>query len=918
MREELLQWVYRSMTYRGSVGFSHDKDIPALLALIREDFMGAGVGQSEKPVENKVACMFPSNKQVADLFIGYKTNNTRRVFPNINELNGKEFDIEFAENRQRLCGNCDAFKAAETLGMSAGSVPIDIDCVDQSANLLFQYDATFFGGYVFNFLTEKTRLNDNYTKDLVKTTVINAAYNKVILLRAVVVAISAAQELLEGGRLEHAKSVSCVIRPPGHHAGFTAAGFCYLNNDVFLATHLMVNEKKILFVDVDYHLGDGFLSLCKPGSPWFDKFKDMFQYIDTCTISNTGRNDESGIPTNHPLQPTSFEFPFADKEQFCPEPDVLTHYWERTNKNFEPDVGTQVVYTARGISQIVAVETLHPETEEATVVGGTGMRMRAYYSLLSPIEWTVESNRDTSITIQTIQHPVYPNHLDQDDASTTCLTDMIIDRSTIVFQNKSGSIIVIAHIVGKNTTATGDSIWNPGAPRGPLTDSIAKHYVKTAWDMLAQSDFEADFVVEAAGSDGCFGDELNLGGSVFCNSGMLSTDDSLFTYVSRRAIDEKKRIVTTQEGGYNESCNRRMTFSHVCGVCGPPPSDSIKDEPYQAAETPYLRKEPAKKNAEQIAPIDGDDTDPTLCALLPKKFKADDKVFAYAETDHKYMYSGHIVKVIDDCTYEVAWDDGDPKLKLRADDVFEYKPYKEGDKISAKPDPTGTQFRMGKVVQALGNDMLEVRFDDSKKEMQVPLSDTRKPYSGKNIMSPDPQQTLKRATTGGGIFSAIASVASVASSIIASSSSSSSSSAGKRKRQAASPAFFSVDNERRQSLKAAAEFHVGQLYEVDFTPDGPFAMWYTATINKIDDEGLHVTFLDTDEAVVSRDRVRPMVPFKKEEELEAKWGNGTRWWACKILENDESERMALIQFLRDGTEKTRMKRYGDLRRIIRR
>jgi acetoin utilization deacetylase AcuC-like enzyme len=55
-------------------------------------------------------------------------------------------------------------------------------------------------------------------------------------------------------------SVFCLTRPPGHHATRGAAqGFCLFNN-IAIATHLAIQEKKyhrIAILDVDHHFGNG-------------------------------------------------------------------------------------------------------------------------------------------------------------------------------------------------------------------------------------------------------------------------------------------------------------------------------------------------------------------------------------------------------------------------------------------------------------------------------------------------------------------------------------------------------------------------------------------------------------------------------------------------------------------------------------
>jgi len=69
---------------------------------------------------------------------------------------------------------------------------------------------------------------------------------------AVDVALSAAEELLEGRPLSYA-----LCRPPGHHAGRRVfGGFCYFNNAA-VAAQLLSREGKVAILDIDFHHGNG-------------------------------------------------------------------------------------------------------------------------------------------------------------------------------------------------------------------------------------------------------------------------------------------------------------------------------------------------------------------------------------------------------------------------------------------------------------------------------------------------------------------------------------------------------------------------------------------------------------------------------------------------------------------------------------
>ncbi|MBI5392763.1 hypothetical protein HZA96_02745 [Candidatus Woesearchaeota archaeon] len=81
---------------------------------------------------------------------------------------------------------------------------------------------------------------------------------------------NAADTALTGAKLllEGEKKVYCLTRPPGHHARFAVAGgYCYFNNGVIAARYLQEqsiqsskeksNGKKVAFLDIDVHHGNG-------------------------------------------------------------------------------------------------------------------------------------------------------------------------------------------------------------------------------------------------------------------------------------------------------------------------------------------------------------------------------------------------------------------------------------------------------------------------------------------------------------------------------------------------------------------------------------------------------------------------------------------------------------------------------------
>jgi acetoin utilization deacetylase AcuC-like enzyme len=70
--------------------------------------------------------------------------------------------------------------------------------------------------------------------------------------RAVDCALSCADQLLAGSRLAYA-----LVRPPGHHAEYSAfGGFCYFNSAA-VAAHYLSHFGRIAILDIDYHHGNG-------------------------------------------------------------------------------------------------------------------------------------------------------------------------------------------------------------------------------------------------------------------------------------------------------------------------------------------------------------------------------------------------------------------------------------------------------------------------------------------------------------------------------------------------------------------------------------------------------------------------------------------------------------------------------------
>jgi len=70
--------------------------------------------------------------------------------------------------------------------------------------------------------------------------------------------------------LQTQQSAFVLTRPPGHHAGKRRyGGYCFFNN-AYLAAQKMVNAgKKVVVVDIDYHIGDGSMEFATSKMPYY-------------------------------------------------------------------------------------------------------------------------------------------------------------------------------------------------------------------------------------------------------------------------------------------------------------------------------------------------------------------------------------------------------------------------------------------------------------------------------------------------------------------------------------------------------------------------------------------------------------------------------------------------------------------------
>jgi acetoin utilization deacetylase AcuC-like enzyme len=120
-----------------------------------------------------------------------------------------------------------------------------------------------------------------------------------------------------------------LVRPPGHHAyGDHASGFCLFNNIAVAVEKLRREDKRVLILDFDGHLGDGTSHL------FYDTDRVLFWSLHQFpAFPGNGRNNEigegkgKGFTVNVPLPPGSandiflhaFDVYLPIIEQFCPD-----------------------------------------------------------------------------------------------------------------------------------------------------------------------------------------------------------------------------------------------------------------------------------------------------------------------------------------------------------------------------------------------------------------------------------------------------------------------------------------------------------------------------------------------------------------------------------------------------------------------
>ena len=121
-----------------------------------------------------------------------------------------------------------------------------------------------------------------------------------------------------------------LVRPPGHHAyPSRASGFCLFNNIAIAVQNLVNNNKRVMILDFDGHLGDGTYHIFKETDQVL--FWSLHQYPafpGQGTENDIGTGKGRGFSINVPLPPHSGDDIFQKAiEEFLP-----------IAKKFNPDV----------------------------------------------------------------------------------------------------------------------------------------------------------------------------------------------------------------------------------------------------------------------------------------------------------------------------------------------------------------------------------------------------------------------------------------------------------------------------------------------------------------------------------------------------------------------------------------------------
>ena len=118
---------------------------------------------------------------------------------------------------------------------------------------------------------------------------------------------------LTGADLLLSKDVDIVFNPSGglHHAGpERAAGFCYVNDVAIACLYLANQSKKVLYLDVDVHHGDGVQNACYERNDVLTismHETGRMLFPGTGFVDEIGRGNGRGYSVNIPLPPETYD-----------------------------------------------------------------------------------------------------------------------------------------------------------------------------------------------------------------------------------------------------------------------------------------------------------------------------------------------------------------------------------------------------------------------------------------------------------------------------------------------------------------------------------------------------------------------------------------------------------------------------------
>lgn len=113
--------------------------------------------------------------------------------------------------------------------------------------------------------------------------------------------------------INHKLNGFALIRPPGHHCGNTATGFCIVNNVVIASKYAQTKGyNKIFILDIDFHHGNGTAELLKSSSNCNIYMCSIHGYGNNI-YPGTGSNEENtnnvlNIPLDVTIDPSSREY----------------------------------------------------------------------------------------------------------------------------------------------------------------------------------------------------------------------------------------------------------------------------------------------------------------------------------------------------------------------------------------------------------------------------------------------------------------------------------------------------------------------------------------------------------------------------------------------------------------------------------